>query len=209
MSVLSDHSDMPMDDAPEDLMDGLPDPTLIPETDIVRRLQEMAAELVGVDKQLSDLDEQIKVLKDRKYKLESRELPELFDQCMTDSIGVPTMGATVSLDTRYHANIKADWPEEQRQAGFAALDGIGGGDIVRVSLGIHFARGELSKAREVIAHLRGWNEFGNRPIDVSQNVPWNTLTAFVKEQHQRGAVIPMEALGATVGRFAKITERRK
>jgi hypothetical protein len=52
----------------------------------------------------------------------------------------------------------------------------------------------------------------NRKLEVSYSsklsVPWNTLTAFVKEQVEKGAVLPLDILGATVGRVVKLKARK-
>jgi hypothetical protein len=40
-------------------------------------------------------------------------------------------------------------------------------------------------------------------------IPWNTLTAFVKEQCELGAALELDTIGATVGRVVKIKPRKK
>ena len=41
-------------------------------------------------------------------------------------------------------------------------------------------------------------------------VPWNTLTAFVKEQIEEKKVTPpLELLGATVGRVVQVVKQKK
>jgi hypothetical protein len=45
-------------------------------------------------------------------------------------------------------------------------------------------------------------------LDVRRDVHWKTLTAFVKEQVRQGSPLPLETLGATVGKVVKIKERK-
>lgn len=206
-------SDNLMDDLgpPPDLMVGMPDPNLIPDTGHIARLRVMARELADVDSQIETLTAALKKLADRKQELAQTKLPEIFDLCMTDRIGVPDFGVDVEVAPLYHANIRADWEEEQREAGFEALEQIGGESLVRIVMTVEFERGEWELAQATADRLRVWNEFGNREIRLAKSVPWNTLTAFVKGLVQGGKVMPpgtLDKLGAHVGRVAKIVKRK-
>jgi hypothetical protein len=129
---------------------------------------------------------------------------------MVDRIGLPEEGVDVEMRMRYHASIKADWPEEQREAAFDQLETMGGGSLVRVVLEVQFDKGDLELAYAAAEHLRRWNEFGNRPISLRKGVQWQTLTSFVREMHERQVPIPTpERIGATITREARVVKRKK
>lgn len=180
----------------------------IPDDQRIRHLARRCQRLLILDDEIAEVERRLKRMGEERNELVRRELPDIFDQCMLDKIGVPGEDADVVVESIVHANIKSDWPDEDRERGFDALEQAGGGDTIRVSLEVHFGRGELEQARAAADYLMRWNEFGNRPIKISRNVPWNTLTAFVKEQLGLGKVLPMEDLGATLSRQCKIKRRK-
>lgn len=187
------------------------DTSQIPQTEVMRELARMAAELVKVDDTLSKAERLVEELKAKRHQLVSKSLPDMFDRCMTDKIGLPEESCDVVVEARYHAAIKADWPDEQRDAGFDELERVDAGDLVRCVLSVTFGKGELERARAVAAYLQAWNEFENRPITIRREVPWNTLTAFVKTEMEAGNKhrLDLEKLGARAGREARIIRRAR
>lgn len=187
---------------------GILDPGQIPDSGKLRALGRACAQFVDLENRIKTTEEALVLMKEEFDQLRRRRLPSLFNECMVDSIGVPQAGVDVEVRPRFHANIKADWPENQREEGFRALEAAGGGDIIRIGLHIHFRPGEIKKAQAVVRYLQAWNEFENRPIQTSREVPWNTLTAFVREQIEAGRVVPLEKLGATVGQECRVVRRK-
>jgi len=189
-------------------IDSMFDPSQIPEDENIRRLSRRCSRLAVLDGEIEELEARLETLTRERNELARHELPDLFEKCLIDRIGVPGENVDVVVEAMYHANIKADWPEEQRERGFEALERMGGGDLIRVTLEIQFGKGELELARTVLERLSQWNEFGNRPARMNRNVPWNTLTAYVREQIKAGRPVPMEELGAAFGRVCKIKKRK-
>lgn len=185
------------------------DVSKIPDDERLRLLSSRCQRLALVSDRIDRLKKDLEGLEAEKNKLARHELPDLFDRCHTDRIGVPGEDVDVVVEPIYHANIKSDWPEQQREVGFDSLERCGGGDLIRVTMEVGFGRGELELARAAAEHLKKWNEFGNREIRISRGVPWNTLTSFVREQIEAGNPMPMEDLGATFGRVCKIKKRNK
>lgn len=187
------------------------DHTQIPDTGIMRELAREAAELAKVDDLIKKTDSLLEDLKAKRNKLVTQTLPDLFDRCMTDRIGVPEEGVDVALETHYHAAIRADWSDEQRDAGFDELERAEAGDLIKCVLTITFGRGELGEARRVAEFLRAWNEFQNRPISIRRDVAWNTLTSWFKGEIEDGDKhkIDREKIGARTSRQAKLIRRKK
>lgn len=187
------------------------DQSQIPQTEVMRELAVMAAELVKNDDLIRKTEHLLEQLKAKRHQLVTKSLPDLFDRCMTDKIGLPEESCDVVVEARYHAAIKADWPDEQRDAGFDELERVEAGDLVRCVLSVTFGKSELEFAREVAEYLRAWNKFENRPVTIRREVPWNTLTAFVKTEMEAGNKhrLDLEKLGARAGREARIIRRAR
>ena len=208
MTRHSEEADLSHTEPPDDLLVGLPDPTLIPSTDGIVQLRSAAAELAALDGELSRLEERVQTIRDRRSELSRRELPDLFARCLTDSIGLPEQGPGVRVEVRteVHAKIPADWSQEQREEAFAELERLGGGALVSTELTVHFGRDELGLARQLESHIRGLNWVGSRPIKAHQTVHWATLTKFVSELLSSDVrpVFSLDKLGATVIPTARV-----
>lgn len=187
------------------------DHSQIPKTELLRQLAIDSAELIRTDRLIQQTEELLETLRAKRHKIVSKSLPDMFDRCLTDKIGLPEESADVVLESIYHAAIKHEWPDEQREAGFAELERVGAGDLVKCVLSVSFGKREMAKCRAVAAYLQAWNAFENRPISIRQDVAWNTLTAFVKTEIQDGNKqrIDLEKIGARVGREARIKWRAK
>jgi len=177
--------------------------------DNLLKAQTMALELANLKQEIENTEYHLKEMKSRLNTLAMREIPQFFDDvAKTDLVGVPQAGVNVRIVPYFHANIKSDWPEEQRDRAFNYLETEGYGSIVSVVVSVSFQRGELDKARALELMLRRSNLGNTNPPKLEMGVPWNTLTALVKEQVTAGNSIDLEILGATVGRMAKIEKRK-
>lgn len=175
-------------------------------------ITKLAREMVQLEQNIEDYENAITQAKARKNEIAHRLLPELFDAANTDRVGLPDSNADLVLRPWYHANIAADWEPERKEKAFGWLEENGHGDIVRVGVVVEYSRGELDKARLLEKHIADFFTRSNEPpkkIQMNMHVPWNTLTAFVREQTESGNVVDLEVLGAQVGRVAKIEKRKK
>ena len=168
-------------------------------------VRKLASRLAEIDDLVKSKERDIETLKAEKLEISMRQLPEMFASLGIDKIGVPGANADVVSEAYYHANIKADWEQDKKDAAFGWLEENGHGDILTIDLSVSLPRGNIDEARRLQKLLR---EHTNQPISFVQGVPWNTLTKFVKEQTLAGATIPLETLGATVGQMAKIKKRK-
>lgn len=181
-------------------------------------LAELGRELYQADQAVDMLEQLLAVAKERRLELTMRELPEYMTRIGQDRIGLPDADVDLVMEPYYHANIQADWPVDQREKAFSYLEHRGDGDLIKTKVEMFFGRSEIWKVRWIIASLRllaeKLREAGSEtpeipdPI-VSMQIPWNTLTAFVKEQIRLGAALELDTIGATVGRVVKIKPRKK
>lgn len=170
-------------------------------------LRRYGAVLLELERTIKKTEERLDELKQQKFELEQRTLPDLMDAAKVDRIGLSGAGVDVVVKPYYKASI----PEEHAEEAAYWLDQNGHGDLMKTILSVEFTTGENEHVANVEtlirSYFRGRNDIQREPIK-KQTVHWKTLTSFVKEQLTRGEVIPLDILGATVGRVAKITTRK-
>lgn len=180
------------------------------------RLTELGRELFAVDKAIADAEALIEIKKKRRNELTMVELPAYMQKIGQDKIGLPEFNVDLVTEAYYHANIKAEWPEDQREAGFSYLEEVGSGDMIKMNVVFAFGRREIQKVKWLMAFIRLMQEqlkvqeaeLIPDPI-VSKGVPWNTLTAWLKERVTSGLSVDLEKIGGTVGVIVKIKPRKK
>jgi len=200
-----------------DELEGAPSFTDAPKEDESNKLREIGIRLYTVDKEIADLEAQLKAKTAIKTEIQQHELPDYMKKISQDKIGLPEFQVDLVMEAYYHANIKAEWPEEQRKAGFDYLEELNAGDLIKTQVVFLFGRKDMKKVKWLLAFIKTvqhyLTEVGGTPEDipdptVSMAVPWNTLTAFVKEQVTAGKKLDLEKLGATVGSIVKIKPRK-
>lgn len=197
----------------------------IPSEQGMARLRKLGVELVEVDQTVTRLTAELAAANARFNELVHKEMPDLMAEIGQDRIGLPNVyenGADLVSQPYYKANIAAEWPPEQREAAFDYLDKLGAAEIVKNVVSLPFSRGQALLARAFVAAVqspqfvellaaeagRDVNDYSLPPVEVGKSVPWGTLTAYVKEQIEKGTVLDLPKLGATVGTVVKIKPRK-
>jgi hypothetical protein len=187
-----------------------------PSVEESRSLTELGQELLDVDTAISSLESQLKERKERRQALVMRELPDYMTKIGQDRIGLEASGVDLVREAYYHANIAADWEPEKRETAFQWLTDNGHEDLIKTTFTMQFPRKMYAVAvwlKKEVAKLKfpGKTKKGDIEMPeavVTLGVPWNTLTAFVKEQIEKGEALPLETLGATVGWIVKVKQRK-
>lgn len=180
----------------------------LPSQDVVSKIYERAAELARIETRIADLRVEIDSLRDDHVALSTKELPALFDQVGTDRFGVPGWHADVVLEPVYKAGISVEWPEERRETAFAEVERLGGGDMIRVQVSVQFGAKEFDLAAQFVQYIDRWNGLGGRAVSITKTIPWNTLTAWLREMSRKRVPMDLQAMGAYVGRACKIKWRK-
>lgn len=179
-----------------------------PSDSAIRRLNTMGREVVELDKEVQRLEAELKEKNIKLYELRTRTMPELMAELNTDRIGLMEEGVDIVLGNVVHANIAADWPQDKKDVAFEHLESLELGDIIKNTVTIIFPRGRYDDLLEWLEKVRGLNlPFEPPEMNVDKTVPWNTLTATVKEQLRKGTALDLEKLGATVGMIVTIKKR--
>lgn len=115
------------------------------------------------------------------------------------------------VDDFCRANIATSWEAPRREAAFKWLDDNGHGGVIKVEVSAMFARGQKVLADKAVKAFR--KALGSKaddvPVDVKETVPHGTLSALVRAEIEAGHPVPLETLGATVGKVAKLAKAKK
>lgn len=206
-------------------------------SDKADRVRRLGYELAGLQAQAEEAEAHLKDVKNRVNEFIHKKLPDALDEIQTDRLGLPDADADMVLEPYYKANISSEWPEERQNAAFAWLEANGFGSLVRHEVTYSFRRGEEERADWLVQvvqaaaerraerlaaparaegrEVRPEETWDVPPPVVRKTVPWNTLTSLVRTQSELPAddparkILPLELLGAVVGRIVKIKPRKK
>jgi len=202
----------------DDELENLPGFTEAPAEEESRRLSELGKKLYVLDADIVELEHKLDEKKKARLEVAMHELPDYMKLIGQDKVGLPDFNVDLVMEPYYHANIAADWPDDKRQAAFSYLEEIDAGDLIKTQVVFLFGRKELKRVKWLLAFISTLKhylkEVGGEPEDIPEplitmGVPWNTLTAFVKEQITGGKKLDLDKIGATVGSVVKIKPRKK
>jgi hypothetical protein len=178
-----------------------------------------AQELVDKEAEIAKAEIALDKLKRERHELAARVLPELMDQAQTDNIGVPASNTDIKLVQEYHASIKADWPDERREAAFEHLRELDAEELITANVTLTFPRDHFAMAERFASAAREWlnkARTNSVRIDFKQTVHHGTLTAFVRDYVQTPidlnapprVSLDFDKLGATAHRICKVIPRQ-
>jgi hypothetical protein len=178
-----------------------------PPKDRLEKLRDAVRELREVEFQRKSLEERQAELGTRMYELKTKTIVELFDLAKVTSIGVPAEGNLPAYELEvgwdYKANL-SNVPEEELPKSIAWIRKTDP-DLLKTTFTIDFGLKEGKKMKAFEAMLK------KQKISYSTKfgVPWNTLTAWLKQQIEvKRASPPLKLLGATVERTAKLVKEK-
>jgi hypothetical protein len=184
-----------------------------PGEDRLTALRARVAEARDLQLEINDTEARLKELRGRLSAITGRELPEAFDDVGIQFIGLDARGNLpaylAKLVPYYRACISSEWGPDRQAAGFAALEGAGGSELIKCEIVVRTGRGELDMARSVRDKLE---EMG---VDYSEqmSVHHSTLTAWLRHlvEKERRHLPPdvLEAIGGSVGSVVKIEPIRE
>lgn len=179
-------------------------------TDHLRRVRTAAANLRELAHRISDLEDRLYHAKQDMQHLQHEQLPDLMDIAGIDRIGLPAAdnfpACDVVLNPYFHANISTKWSPERQATAFDALTESGNGDLIKCQIHISLPRGERELAAKILATLQNYYGISAELKEFVHNA---TLTAWLREQWEAHRPTPaLDLIGATVGRIARLIERK-
>lgn len=181
----------------------------------IKSLGEKAAEYVAKEAKKEALEKELKELNGEISELKHKILPDIMLELDVDKYGLASAGVDIKLSDYAKANISAEWEPAKQEAAFAHLEELGVDSIIRTQVTFSFGKDQFAHAQTVVAMLNLMaeriEEFGGTEIPVptiKKSVPWNTLTATLKELHKKGIAVDLEKIGGVLGHIVKIEKRK-
>lgn len=166
--------------------------------DKLERIKFFGAKQRELTKQLAEHENAATMLKEQIRRLVEQDLPEAMDE-----VGMTTFtlddGTKITVKAFYSASI----PEERKEEAFGWLKEHDFDGMIKADVKVSFGKGEFELAQSFLQFIRGFNEKAIDP-EYKENVHWQTLRAFVKEQIEGGNELPLDMFGVFVGRKAEL-----
>lgn len=165
----------------------------VPE-DKLERIRHFGAKQRSLTKAIADLDNNMTLLKEQLRRVVEQDLPEAMDEVGMTKF-VLDDGTTITIKPFYAASI----PEERKDEAFEWLKDNDFDGMIKADVKVSFGKGEFEIAKSFVQFIRGFNEKAIDP-EYKENVHWQTLRAWVKEQIEGGKPLPLDLFGVFVGR---------
>ena len=198
----------------EDFMEMLADDTAdLSEAPTDKSLEGVAScctLLLEADETIRSLEANLSDVKATRFRLAHQTIPDLFNELDMSNFGLDSAGVDIVKEDYAKAGISKEWEEERRDKGFAHLESLGGGDLVKSELVINAGKGDLEALREALPELEAVLKAAEieTSIRLDLSVHWGSLTSFVKAENAKGTKMELDLLGATVGEIVKIKKRK-
>jgi hypothetical protein len=179
--------------------------------DTLKQITTLAEELAELDKEINNLVSEQMLAAERKQAIEQELLPALMQQAGMKKFEL-TNGDLVNIKPFLRATIptqsaidKAE-PErkkllmEQRQRAFKWLIAHNAEPLIKTVVAAEFGKGEATRAKAALQILRN----AGVTAELEQNVHNQTLCAFLREQLEAGADIPVEVFSLFTGQKAEL-----
>jgi hypothetical protein len=167
-------------------------------TDEVKEISSACKKLSSQNKKVQDLEKLLKT-EQEESSLSEEVIPTLMQQAGVSSIKLED-GSSVTVSPYYYAKI----PEDKKHEAFNWLRDNNFGDLIKNNVSVSFGKGEDSDAVKLKATL----EKQGLVVDQKQDIHWQTLRGFVREQIQDlGKDVPVELFGTYVANKTKITTK--
>lgn len=156
---------------------------------------ELANRQLVLEKEIEDLEAQLKEKKESLVQVAEKDLPEALAECGLSEVKLLD-GSKVSVKPYYQANP----PKEKYDEAMAWLRDNGHGDLIKNDVTVSFGKGEDDRA---VDFKRFLSENGTSYSDKTGVHPM-TFKAFVREQVETGQNLPFDLLGIYIGQKASI-----
>ena len=165
-------------------------------TDKVKDIADHCNKLLSQNKKVEEAELALQEAKAEQTRLSEEVIPALMSEAGVSRLDLED-GSSVKVSPYYYAKI----PEERKADAFEWLRKNNAGDLVKNNLTLSFGKGEDSEAAKIKAEL----ESKGLVVDQKEDVHWQTLRGFVRDQIEKGVNIPSDLFGLYISQKTKIT----
>lgn len=193
-----------------ELLSAMNEESVEPGEDKLERVRRELGRARTLEMEVENLRQRLTEKSAMLLEMKQKTLVDIFDEARVSKLGIPPEGNVpgyeIEIRPYYKANIPVEWPKEQRAEAFGWLTEHGHGDLLRQTVTVSFGPKTIKAQRALAAFLKknkmDWSsEYG---------VPWNTLTAWLKNEIEvNKRTPPLDLLGATVGRVASVVKQKE
>ena len=166
----------------------------------VKTISAKCLELQGKEKEIANIEENLKKAKKDALFLSEETIPNLLTEAGVSSLDLAD-GTSVKIVPFYGARISKDRQEEA----FLWLRNNNFADLIRNNVGVSFTAGDDEKARIVLELLK---KAGHRPVQ-KQEVNAMQLKQWAREQIESGVALPQDLFSIYVANRTKIKTKEK
>lgn len=173
---------------------GYTEPT---SSDALAQLGTLAQEMTAMETRVVEAERALKTAQDDLRTISEKTIPEAMD-----ALGIEEFTARGGLKIRIAEAVRASIPKQRQEEAVVWLDAHGYASLVKRKFTIQFGKDEEAWANRFAADLAR----RKRQLAVAQDkaVHPSTLSAFVREQLEAGADLPLDLFGVYRQRFAKL-----
>jgi hypothetical protein len=146
-------------------------------------------------------------LKDAKADLEHlvhKVIPEQFNAAGIKNLTLEANGNQPAMSAQlrpyFKAVIPVKWDDIKRQEALVELDKYGAGDLARKTVSVAFPRSESDEADEFARNI---GKMGYSYV-MQFDIPWQTLTAWLRETVNAGEMPNLDKIGGQVGQVINL-----
>jgi len=166
------------------------------DSDKLRELVALANALKAAQEVEEAAEKALKAASARVRQLQEEEIPYFMTELGVTSFKLES-GETVS----WKNDVRIELPAEQKEAAWGWLEAHGFGGLIKTTVTASFGKGELEQAKELLTKLEA---MGYHAAALARNVHYQTLCAFLREQLESNAEIPLETFGAVAIKRASL-----
>lgn len=169
-------------------------------------IQALAHKAKVLNDEIIDLEAQVSQKKEEKNLILGRTLVDMMTQAKVSIVGVD--GKFFSLESYYKASI----PEDKREEGHNWLEENDAGDLIKYQIIVSLPKDSMDEVKKIEAQIKLMSNAAE--VETKRSVPWKRLTSWCKDYVENILPskpelppLPVEILGATVGRVVKIKDK--
>ena len=178
------------------------------QADRLEEIRQLAAQIKQKEMEREDLAERVAILTRDINKALGEDIPLLMAEVGVDRVGVAAEGNSPAFDCTLkdycRASIAASWPEEKRKQALDWLDNNQAGDLIKTEIFVFVPREKRELAKQAVTAL---HDLKLHP-EVKENVHSATLSAWLREEVDKGHIPPLDLLGGSVGKVAVLKPRK-
>jgi len=166
------------------------------DTNQTKEISDLCNQLLSQNRKVEQAEKLLADAKAEQTRLSEEVIPAKMSEAGISMIKLED-GSSVEISPYYYAKI----PEDKKADAFKWLRDNDFGDLIKNNLSVSFGKGEDSDAVKLKAEL----ELKGLVVDQKEDVHWQTLRGFVREQTEKNKNIPSDLFGLYIANRTKIT----